>query len=112
MNIKERNPIVQLVIMLVTCNLYNFYWGFVAAKEAVSVKDTEDTAMLEAILTMIPVSSFVGIYLTEKKFAEGCAAKGIEHKDNAILYAILNFFGLQCVTAYLFQKELNKLATE
>lgn len=108
MNIKERNIVVSVVLSFVTCGIYGLYWVFCMAKEAVSVKDEGDSAILEAILCMF--LPFVGFYLTEKKFAEGCAAKGIEHKDNTILYLILGFV-FPIADYCLLQNELNKLAT-
>ena len=47
---------------------------------------------------------------TEKKFAEGCAARGIAHSDNSIIYLILGLFGLGLVADCLLQNDLNKLA--
>ncbi len=109
MNIKERNPIVSILLTFVTCGIYGIYWAIMMAREAVSVKDPADSGILEIVLMLF--LPFVGFYLAEKKFAEGCAAKGIEHKDNSILYLILGIIGLGIVNYFLMQSELNKLAT-
>ena len=53
---------------------------------------------------------FVGFYMLEKKFAEACAAKGIEHSDNSILYLILGLVGFSIVDLIMVQNDLNKLA--
>ncbi len=109
MAIKERNIVTCILLTLVTCGIYGLYWIFMMTKEAVSVKDPSDSAILELVLMyLLP---FVGIYLVEKKFAEGCAAKGIEHKDNSILYLILAFFGFGIVGLCMLQNDLNKIAT-
>ena len=106
MNIKSRNIVTSIILSIVTCGIYGIYWVFCMVREAVSVKEPEG-GMLEAILAIfIP---FIGFYLTEKKFAEGCAEKGIEHKDNAILYLILGL--VFPIAAYvMLQNELNKIA--
>ena len=105
MAIKNRNPIVGVILEIVTCNLYGFYWRWCMAKEAQSVIGEEN--MLEAILmVLVP---FVGYFMIEKKYAAACAEKGIEHKENAILYLILGLV-IYPVADYLFQSELNKLA--
>ncbi len=109
MNIKERNPIVSILLTFVTCGIYGIYWAIMMAREAVSVKDPADSGILEIVLMLF--LPFVGFYLAEKKFAEGCVAKGIEHKDNSILYLILGIIGLGIVNYFLMQSELNKLAT-
>lgn len=109
MAIKERKIVTCILLSIVTCGIYGLYWIFMMTKEAVSVKDSSDSAILELVLMyLLP---FVGIYLVEKKFAEGCAAKGIEHKDNSILYLVLSFFGFGIVGICMLQNDLNKIAT-
>ena len=78
------------------------------ARDAVSVKDPADNAILEIVLMLF--LPFLGIFLAEKKFAEGCAAKGIPHTDNSILYLILGLIGLGIVGDCMLQNDLNKLA--
>ncbi len=109
MNIKERNPIVAILLTLVTCGIYGIYWAIMMAREAVSVKDPADSGILEIVLMLF--LPFLGFYMAEKKFAEGCAAQGIDHKDNSILYLILGLIGLGIVNFFLMQSDLNKIAT-
>ena len=80
---------------------YGIYWVIMLARDAVSVKDPADNAILEIVLML---------FLAEKKFAEGCAAKGIPHTDNSILYLILGLIGLGIVGDCMLQNDLNKLA--
>ena len=109
MAIKERNIVVSILLTIVTCGIYGIYWVIMMAREAVSVKDASDSAILEIVLMLF--LPFLGFFMTEKKFAEGCAAKGIEHSDNSILYLILCFLGpLAWANFYLMQTDLNKLA--
>ncbi len=109
MEIKERNVVVALVLSIVTCGIYGIYWAIMLAREAVSVKDPADNGLLEIVLMLF--LPFVGFFLAEKKFAEGCAEKGIEHKDNSVLYLVLGLFGLGIVNFVMMQTDLNKLAT-
>lgn len=110
MAIKKRNILVCILLSLITCGIYSIYWVIMLAKEAVSVKDASDNAVLEIVLMIL--LPFLGIFLTEKKFAEGCAEKGINHSDNSIIYLILGLFGLGIVGLCMLQNDLNKLATE
>lgn len=109
MAIKQRNIVVCILLTLITCGIYGIYWVIMLAKEGVSVKDASDNAILEIVLMLF--LPFLGIFLTEKKFAEGCAEKGIDHKDNSILYLILGLVGLGIVGLCMLQNDLNKLAT-
>lgn len=108
MAIKQRNIVTCILLSLVTCGIYGIYWTVMLAKEAVSVKDPADSAILEIVLMLF--LPFLGIFLTEKKFAEGCAARGIAHTDNSILYLILGVVGLGIVGMCMLQNDLNKLA--
>lgn len=109
MAIKERNIVSCILLTLVTCGIYGIYWTVMIAREAVSVKDPADNALLEIILMLF--LPFVGIFMTEKKFAEGCAARGVAHADNSILYLVLGLVGLGIVGMCMLQNDLNKIAT-
>ena len=108
MNIKPRNIVTAIILSLVICGIYGIYWVICLAREAVSVKDPSDDGLLEIILMLF--LPFLGFYLSEKKLAEGCAARGIPHKDNSIVYLVLGLFGLGIVNFCMMQNDLNKLA--
>lgn len=110
MAIKERNIVTSIILSVVTCGIYGIYWAIMMAKEAVSVRDSADDGILEIVLMLL--LPFVGFFLVEKKFAEGCIAKGIPHNDNSVLYLILGLLGLGIVNFCLMQSDLNKIATE
>lgn len=108
MTIKNRNIVTAILLTVITCGIYGIYWIVMMTREAVSVKDASDNALLEIILMLFLAP--VGLFMVEKKFAEGLAAKGIEHKENSILYLILGFVGLGIVPLCMIQNDLNKLA--
>ena len=109
MNIKNRNIVTAIILTIITCGIYGIYWAICLAREAVSVKDPADSALLEIVrMSLLP---FLGFFLAEKKFGEGCAEKGIPHTDNSILYLILGLVGLGIVNYCMLQNDLNKLAT-
>lgn len=110
MAIKQRNIVTCILLSLITCGIYGIYWVVMLAKEAVSVKDPSDSGILEIVLMLF--LPFLGIFMAEKKFAEGCADKGITHADNSVLYLILGLVGLGIVGICMLQNDLNKLATE
>lgn len=108
MIIKQRNIVTALILYFITCGIYGLYWAVMTAREAVYFKDPADDGLLEILLCIfLPC---VGHFLTEKKFAEGCAAKGIAHQDNSIIYLILGLVGLPIVSLCMLQNDLNKIA--
>ena len=109
MSIKTRNIITAILLTLVTCGIYGIYWIVVMTREAVSVKDTNDNALIEIILMLF--LPFVGLMLVEKKFSEGLAARHVPHTDNSILYLILGLLGLGIIPLCMIQNDLNKLVS-
>ena len=108
MQIKQRKIVTCILLSLITCGIYGIYWVIMLAKEAVSVKDPADDGVLEIVLMIL--LPFLGFFLAEKKFNEGCQARGIPHNDNSILYLVLGLFGLSIVNYCMMQNDLNKIA--
>ena len=108
MNIQERKLSTCIILTIVTCGIYGYYWAYCVAKDALSVKDPEGKFTLEIVLSILV--PFIGLFLTEKKFAEGCEAQGIPHKDNSVLYLILGIVGLGIVNYCMMQSDLNNIA--
>ena len=109
MEIKSRNIVTCVLLSLITCGIYGIYWVICMAREAVSVKDPSDSAVLEIVLMLF--LPFLGFFLTEQKFTAGCETRGIAHKDNSVLYLILGLLGLSIVNYCMMQNDLNKIAT-
>ncbi len=107
MQIKQREPITAIILSIVTCGIYGIIWVIDLMKGACSVKDANDTALVEIILGLF--FPCLGFYLAEQKLAAGCAARGIPHKDNAILYLVLGLV-FPIAAYYLLQVDLNEIA--
>lgn len=106
MNIKKRNIVTAIILSIITCGIYMIYWAIMLAKEAVSVNDSNDNGLVEILLMIF--LPFLGFFLAEQKLAKGCAAKGIAHNDNSILYLILGLVGFGIVNFAMMQNDLNK----
>ena len=114
MELKNRNITTQILLSVVTCYVMGIIWSFQMAKEVIAFKgDAEDNGTLETLLMIFFPP--LGFFFTEKKFAAACEERGIEHKDNSILYLILGlctcgigFF----VCAAMMQNDINKIAPE
>ena len=107
MNIKKRNIVTAIILSIITCGIYAVYQAIMLAKEAVSVNDSNDNGLVEILLMIF--LPFLGFFLAEQKLAKGCAAKGIAHNDNSILYLILGIVGLSIVNFCMMQNDLNKI---
>ncbi len=108
---KRRNLVTNIILSLVTCNIYGVVWSCLMAKNITMFKDPTDSGILDILLMIFLPPA--GMYLVEKKFTEGCAAKGIEHKDNTVIYLIMSLFmPTWYVAMAMMQSEINKLAAE
>ena len=108
MVVEKKNIAVYVLLSIITCGIFAIVWAIHLARDAVHIKDENDDGTLEIVLMIF--LPFLGFFFAEKKFAEGCAARGIAHNDNSIVYLILGLVGLGIVNYCLMQNELNKLA--
>ena len=108
MQIEKRNIGTCVLLSIVTCGIYGIYWAVKMLREAVQVKDETDDGLAEILLGIFLCP--VGFYMAEKKFGEGCQARGIVHEDRSVLYLILGFVGLGIVNFILLQNDLNNVA--
>ena len=98
--IKKRNPVLVLVLSIVTFGIYGIYW-FVKTKEEINSLGAQ---IPTAWLIIIPIANLYWYY----KYAEGFA-KYVKRDNNTIMYFLLIFF-VGIVAMVVFQTELNKLA--
>lgn len=108
MTLEKRDLVKCIILSIVTCGIYLIYWNVQMGKDAVHVKDANDDGTLEILLMIF--FPFIGFYLAEKKFNEGCQEKGIPHDDRSIIYLVLGLLSYSFVNAIIMQSDLNKLA--
>lgn len=105
MNLEKRNIATCVILSIVTCGIYSIYWVVMLLKQAVMIKDPNDSGTTEVVLGIL--LNPVGLYLAEKKFDEGCKEKGIQHEDHSIIYLVLGFVGLGIVSMCIMQSDMN-----
>ncbi len=108
MNFIRRDPVRSIIFSLFSCGIYQLYWIFFIVKESLTYTNKRGNIAFEIILSML--LPFVGLYLVERKFSEGCANQGIEHTDRSVIYLILSIipFGVLLALGFM-QAELNKI---
>lgn len=116
--IKERNSAVVLLLALVTCGVYFFYWVYATSLEL--QQQTGDTSInpgLDLLLSLVTCGMW-GIYTqyrNTQKVHACVVAYNPHHKDQSQTVLILNiasfFVGFTSFIAmYVVQEELNLLA--
>ncbi len=98
--VEKRNPLVVVVLSLVTLGLYGLYWIYKTKEEINSLGGT----IPSFILAIIPL---VNIYFMWRYCEE--FTKHVKKDESPILYFLL-WIVIFPVAQYLIQSELNKLA--
>lgn len=115
--IKERNPVVSIILSIVTCGIYELYWYCTVTDDvdAIAENPNKRNGILVILLTLITCGIY-GIYFwyqNGKMMEEANQKKGITNGcSNAILYLILSIFGFSIINFILVQVDINKYATE
>ena len=108
--IEQRNIIVCILLSLVTCGIYMYYWIYKISEELkqLSGDDSMPDGGIAIILTLVTC----GIYLIywHYKMGQACdKAKGEVGGNSAVLYMVLDLLGLGIVSYCLEQNAINEL---
>lgn len=102
--VQERNPIVVIILSMVTCGIYALYWYFATAKEMAEMGKLETSPGLILGLFFCGPAALFSIW----KHSEGISAVSNGEQSQGLLFVIALVFA----PAYQFmaQTELNKHA--
>ena len=110
---KRRELVTAIILSLVTCGIYSIIWFIGLTDDAKTA--AEDTSFpsggLAFVLTLVTCGIY-GIYWAYKigeLIKNAQIKRGMTPKDNAVLYLILEIFGLNIVVMALAQNDLNDM---
>ncbi|MBF4472687.1 DUF4234 domain-containing protein [Flavobacterium sp. HJJ] len=104
------DPIVVLILSLLTCGLYLIYWNLKASEVLNAVAEREIISNPIAIFAgcCYPINCYF-FYLAGKEGLPAIQRRlGYQVKDDSLLYLILGLF-FPMVAAMILQNEINKL---
>ena len=110
---KERDIAVAIILSIVTCGIYAIYWFIVLTDDA--KRYSGDNNMLSGGVSFLLALITCGIYGFYWAYRMGQIIEiaqnknGVTARDNAILYLILQVFGLGIVNYALMQNDLNEI---
>jgi hypothetical protein len=106
MQVKKRNMVAQVFLMIVTFCIYAIYWFYQTATELKGLaNDPEASPALWTVLLFIPLANFYSIY----KYSE-LYEKAASDKMNKWLVFVL-YLVFSPAVWFIVQTELNKRAT-
>lgn len=109
--VKQRSVGLCIVLSIITCGIYGLYWLVCLNDDAITVTGKPGTSGGMVLLLTIVTCGIYGIYWAYKigeKLDQARAEHGAPTGSLAILYLVLNLFGLSIVTWALVQSEINK----
>ncbi|WP_295160370.1 DUF4234 domain-containing protein [uncultured Brachyspira sp.] len=108
-----KNPIQVVLLSIVTCGIYYYYWLYLTTKEIKEFTENEALDPLKTVLFTIVTCGIFGIYwyykmspVVFKELPEKVGAKVEEDKIKTVF--ILSIF-IQVVSCYLMQTKLNEI---
>ena len=103
--VKERNMVVQVLLMVITFGLYVVYWFYVTCQELVGLSDDASVSPgLLTILLFVPIANLYAWY----KYAELYETASRDHMNRWVLFLLALVF--MPAVWFIVQTELNKRA--
>ena len=112
---KSRNIALCIIFTLITCGIYGLYWMIKINDETLSVLDEEGTSGGMVLLLTLVTCGIYGWFWIYKMGQRTDAMQEMQGKpvgSHAILFLVLQVFGLGIVNYAIIQSELNNFAGE
>lgn len=111
---KYRSIALCIVLSIITCGLYGIYWFVCATDDTNEVSSCYGTSGGLAFLFSLITCGLYGIYWGYKlgeALDDARMRNGEPSSSLAIIFLLLNIFGLSIITLALAQNELNRYST-
>ncbi len=109
--VKHRNPIMVIVLFIITFGIYGLYWVYSTSDELIRLTNKNASAVLWLVLALIPILNLITIWyhsqaVTEVSKMEGREGGGI---NGVLLFIIWLIFWP--IAIFISQQELNRHAS-
>ena len=111
--ITQRNIAVAVILSIVTCGIYGIIWLIGMVDDAAYLNEDKDMKGVTVFLLTLVTCGIYGYfwaYKMGKTMNEIGTKRGVDIKDNSVLYLILEICGLSIVNYCLIQSDLNRFA--
>ena len=110
----KRNIALSIILSIITCGVYGFYWLAVMAEDLNTASSEQDTSGgLVVVFTLLTcgIYGWYWLYRAGQKIEVAQGNRNFPYVSNqSIAYIILGVFNLSIVAYALIQNELNKIA--
>jgi hypothetical protein len=109
---EKRSPGVVILLSVVTCGIYLYYWIYCVSKETKEFLGNDQiNPGMEVLLSIVTCGIYFiyWFYKYGKLQAEMCERAQIAVTDNSIVYLILAIVGLSIISVAIMQSQLNTI---
>lgn len=114
----ERNPVLVVLLSLVTCTIYAYYWLFVTSRELREVTGRDEPSPWLDLILAVLTAGLWGLYASWRNARiahEALERAGEDHTDSSTAVLIFNLstfvWGMGwLVSLFLLQADYNRLA--
>jgi len=118
LTVSERNPVVVLVLALLTCSLYGYVWLYLTTDELRRESGREELSPILDLVLAALTAGLWGLYASYRNARiahEVLRARGVDHTDSSTTILVFNLStfiwgGGWLVSLVLLQNDYNELA--
>jgi len=110
--INKRSIVAVILLSIITCGIYALYWIYAMSRDIQALEGQEGDMSPGLELLLCVITCGIYTFFWYYKYAKKIYNLQLHHEmipadDNAILYIILNIFGLSIVAMAIMQSSLN-----
>lgn len=112
-NIPKRDIAIQIILSILTCGLYLFYWVITITDDINALNEEKNLSGGATVLLIILTCGLYSIYWAydmSKKLYNLGLKYNVTIQDNSILCLILSICGFNFINYFILQSDLNKFA--
>ena len=108
---QQRSVATVIILSIVTCGIYMFYWLYVTMRDINAYLGVSDMDPGIELLICILCSPYIlyWYYKYATRISDASARAGLPAKDDAIVCLILGIFGLGIVSMGIMQDNVNRV---
>lgn len=113
--IQKRNIALCIVLSLITCGIYMYYWLYCIAEDLNTASHTQEaTGGMVVLLSIVTCGIYLWywLYKAGEKVDAIRVRCGMAAANSSVVYLLLGIFGLSIISQALIQNELNAVATQ
>ncbi len=110
MSIEKRSIGVAILLSIITCGIYFYFWLYKIADDLYRVNGEESSAGMDILLSIVTCGIYY-IYLSYKLGKLSTRARiryNLYQKDDSVLFLILAVLGLGVINLCIIQDDLNR----